>query len=100
MPIPTEGQVKGTVRIASQQHAHVVEHIDALSVDGADGIPHLETVFAHKRAAIGETYDDRRIKGLGAGIEDQNDQKTCQKVHESAGGVDQQLFPKALIVQR
>ena len=86
--------------VAGKEQAHVAEYVDALPVDGDDAVAGVEAVGTLQRASVGKAGDGGRVERLGTGVEEEDDDKAGEEVHGRAGGEDQQLFPKALTVQR
>ena len=85
--------------VHAQQQPYVTVHIYPLSVNGQQGIAHLQAVLRLQRAALGKGGDGRVVESLCAAVQQQQDQKARQKIHDGAGGENQQLGPESLPVQ-
>ena len=94
LPAAVHHQVECASLIQAKQQVH------ALPIDGHQPVPGLQAVGALQRTTLGKAGDHRLIEPLRRRIQAEDDNKPRQKIHGRAGGKNDQLFPKALAVQR
>ena len=70
-PVPAYYQIKSAVVVHVQQQPHITVHIYPLSVNGQQGIAHLQAVLRLQRAALGKGGDGRVVESLCTAVQQQ-----------------------------
>ena len=96
LPVSQHGQVHGALSGPLGQHGEVRKNIDAVFVDLLHHIPHLQGVFPFQRAPLQETGDLRGAEPGGCGIQDDQDHKSGEEIHKSAGCQNDDPLPGRL----
>ena len=84
----------------AEHRGNVAFEIDALAVDGPDHVADHDAVFALLGKCRVKLDDLRRIEALGASVQADHNKEAGEEIHRRACDEDQQLLPKALLLQR